>query len=113
MALENVIGGGEEAGLSGVISAAGTTAATATRALAQDTEVSTVASGSGVILNAHFSQGEEMTVYNSTVTSLNVYPPTGMRINSIAASSPMVLPPNTGVMFRCVSSTRIFGVLSA
>ena len=113
MALQNTIGGGDGAGLVGVVSAAGTTQATATRLLAQDSEVSVVGSGSGVILSQFFNQGEEMTVYNSTITALNVYPATGMRINSIAINSPMVLPPNTGVLLRCVSDTRIFGVLSA
>ncbi len=108
MAIQNVIGGGDGAGLTGTVSGAGTTQATATILLSQDSDVSTVASGSGVVLPTQFSPGEEMTVFNSGANALKVYPMTGYQINALPTNGAMTLSTNTGVMFRCVSTTRIF-----
>jgi hypothetical protein len=114
MAIQNVIGGGDGAYLSGTsISAAGTTQATATVLTAQDNDVTTVASGSGVVPTNLFSQGEEITIFNSGANALKVYPMSGFQINALPTNQAMTLATNTGVMFRCVSSTRIFGILSA
>ena len=44
---------------------------------------------------------------------MKVYPPSGMKINALAANAPMTLATNTGCFFKCVSTTRVFGVLSA
>ncbi len=116
MALQNVIGGGTDTGLLETgISAAGTTQATATRIRAQNSDVSTVASGAGVILNEllPIMPNTEQTVFNSGANQLKVYPPSGMQINGLTTNAAMSLAPNTGVLFKCVSSTRVFGVLSA
>ena len=114
MAFVNYIGGGDGAGLTGTgISAAGTTQATATTLRAQENEVTTVASGAGVVMDPLLSASEIQTVFNASSTALKVYPPSGMQINGLPSNTAMILAPNTGVMFRCVSSTRIFGVLSA
>jgi hypothetical protein len=95
------------------VSAAGTTQGTATELAAADNEVTTVASGAGVILSSKLSAGDEQTVFNGGVNPLKVYPPSGMSINSLTANLPMTLAVNTGVLFKCVSTTRVFGVLSA
>jgi len=114
MALLNVIGGGEQAALvATAVTAAGTTQATATELTAADSEVTTVASGAGVVLNRLLTSGEEMTVFNAGLNGLKVYPPTGMKFNSLPANAAMTLSVNTGVFFRCVSTSRIIGLLSA
>lgn len=114
MALQNVIGGASGAGLvASGISAAGTTQGTATELTSEDNEVSTVASGAGVVLNRLLTAGEVHTVFNSGANALKVYPPSGMSINALTVNAGMLLPTNTGCFFKCVSSTRVFGVLSA
>ena len=95
------------------ISAAGTTQGTATRLTAADNEITTVAAGSGVILNADLSAGDQQTVFNAGANAVKVYPPTGFKINALATNASMSLATNTGCLFNCVSSTRVFGVLSA
>lgn len=114
MALSNVIGGAAAAGLvSAAVSAAGTTQGTATELTSEDNEVSTVASGAGVVLNRLLTAGEQQTVFNSGANALKVYPPSGMSINALTVNAPMLLSTNTGCWLKCVSSTRVFGVLSA
>lgn len=95
------------------ISAAGTTAGTATELVNADSEVTTVASGAGVILASRLTPGDEQTVFNAGANPLKVYPTNGMKINALAANAPMLLAVNTGCLFKCVSTARVFGVLSA
>lgn len=95
------------------ISAAGTTQGTATELKAADNEITTAASGSGVILSSSLSSGDSQTVFNAGANAVKVYPPSGMKINALATNNPMLLAVNTGCFFKCVSSTRVFGVLSA
>ena len=95
------------------ISAAGTTQGTATELVNADNEVITVASGSGVVLSSKGTAGDTQTVFNAGVNPLKIYPPSGKSINSMTANLPMILPVRTGCLFKFVSSTRIFGVLSA
>ena len=95
------------------VSAAGTTQGTATELTAADSEVTTVAAGSGVVLSSNLAAGDQQSVFNAGANALRVYPPTGMSINALAANAYMTLATNTGVWFKCVSTTRVFGVLSA
>ena len=95
------------------LSAAGTTQGTATRLTAADNELTTVAAGAGVALASALASGDSQTVFNAGANAVKVYPPSGMRINALAANAPMTLATNTGVIFKCVSTTRVFGVLSA
>lgn len=97
----------------GSVSAAGTTQGTATELTAADSEVTTVAAGAGVILNASLSAGDQQTVFNAGANAVKVYPPSGFKINSLSVNTPMLLATSTGCMFKCVSTTRVFGVLSA
>ena len=95
------------------VSAAGTTQGTATELTAADSEITTVAAGSGVILNSNLSAGDQQTVFNAGANAVKVYPPSGFKINALATNAAMTLATNTGCLFKCVSSTRVFGVLSA
>lgn len=95
------------------ISAAGTTQGTATELVAADSEITTVASGSGVILSSLLSAGDQQTVFNAGANAMKVYPPSGFMINSLSTNAPMLLSVNTGCIFKCISTTRVFGVLSA
>ena len=97
----------------GSFSAAGTTQGTATELTAADSEITTVADGSGVILHSALSSGDLQTVFNAGANAVKVYPPSGLKINALTANAPMLLAVNTGCIFKCVSSTRVFGVLSA
>ena len=95
------------------ISAAGTTQGTATELGAAVSEVTTVAAGAGVVLSASLAAGDEQAVFNAGANAVKVYPPSGFKINALATNAPMLLATNTGVLFECVSATRVFGVLSA
>ncbi len=95
------------------VSAAGTTQGTATELTATDSEITTVAADSGVILHSSLSAGDQQTVFNAGADAVKVYPPSGMKINALSTNAAMLLAVNTGCLFKCVSSTRVFGVLSA
>ena len=95
------------------LSAAGTTQGTATELTAADNELTTVAAGAGVALASALASGDQQTVFNAGANAVKVYPPSGMSINAMPANAPMVLAKNTGCLFKCVSTTRVFGVLSA
>ena len=95
------------------IIAAGTTQGTATELSATDNEITTVGSGAGVVLASKLAPGDEQSVFNAGANPLKVYPPSGFKINAGAANAAMTLAVNTGCIFKCVSTTRVFGVLSA
>ena len=95
------------------ISAAGTTQGTATELTAADSEITTVAAGAGVVLSASLAAGDQQSVFNAGANAVKIYPPTGFKINALATNAAMTLATNTGCIFKCVSSTRVFGVLSA
>ena len=95
------------------LSAAGTTQGTATELTAADNELTTVGAGSGVALASAIASGDSQTVFNAGANAVKVYPPSGMKINSLAANAPMLLATNTGCLFKCISATRVFGILSA
>ena len=95
------------------VSAAGTTQGTATELVNADNEITTAAAGSGVVLSASLASGDSQTVFNAGANAVKVYPPSGMKINALAANAAMTLAVNTGCIYKCVSTTRVFGVLSA
>ena len=95
------------------ISAAGTTQGTATELTAADNEITTAAAGSGCVLSSELAAGDEQSVFNAGANAVKIYPPSGMKINALAANAAMLLAVNTGCIFKCVSTTRVFGVLSA
>ncbi len=95
------------------VSAAGTTQGTATELGAADSEVTTVGASSGCVLSSQLAPGDTQTVFNAGANSLKIYPPSGMQINALGTNLPMTLAVNTGCIFKCISTTRVFGVLSA
>ena len=95
------------------LTAAGTDQSHALELTNADNEVTTVGAGSGVSLSSKIAVGDTQTVYNAGANGLKIYPPRGFKINGLAANAPMTLATNTGCLFKCVSTTRVFGVLSA
>lgn len=95
------------------LTAAGTTQGTALELSNADNEITTVGAGSGVVLSSKLAVGDTQSAYNAGANALKVYPPSGFAINGLAANAPMILATNTGCLFKCVSTTRVFGVLSA
>lgn len=74
---------------------------------------STVAAGSGAILDDQAAAGDEQMIYNAGANALNVYPPSGAAIKPRGANEAISLPTNTGCIFLCISTTQWVGVLSA
>ena len=95
------------------LSAAGTTQGTATELTATDNEVTTVGANAGVALASKLAPGDEQTVYNAGANPLKIYPPSGMTIRPLAANAAMTLAVNSACLFKCVSTTTIYGILSA
>ena len=102
-----IVGGAQN----NAVSAAGTTQGTATAISADVVNVSTVASGAGVILP--LVPGGSMLVYNSGANPLKVYPPLAGAINQIATNGAMTLPQYSSCIFTWISSTQILANLSA
>ena len=94
------------------LSAAGTTQATATALTNAINGLTTVGAASGVILFAG-GTGYTQSVYNGGANAVNVYPPTGAKINNIATNGAHILAINTACTYTFLSATQIFGVLSA
>ena len=57
--------------------------------------------------------GDSIEICNLGANSCKVYPPTGGRINALAANADFNLSPNTAVKLRKFSATRWMGFLSA
>ena len=75
--------------------------------------ITTATSLQGVILYAGVP-GDTQWVYNGVAgVPITVYPPTGAKINQLAANAGMVLAPYTGVVARCLSATQWLANLSA
>ena len=118
---KNVMRGGVSAGAAQAINgnaavvnytAAGTAQGTATAILADTNIVTTATSGQGVILYAGMP-GDDQLVFNATGVDIKVYPPSGAKVNQLAANAGFALAPYTGVVCKCVSSTQWLGFLSA
>ena len=95
------------------ISAAGSVQSTATVLIGTMNMVTTVSSGSGVILFVNATQGGYQVVYNGGANTLKVYPPTSAQINGLAVNAAMILATNTSCAFWFTSSTQVVGQLSA
>ena len=95
------------------LTASGTTQGTALELVNETSDVTTVASGAGVVLSSKLTPGDTQYVFNAGANSLKVYPPSGMKINSLATDASMTLGTSTGCLYKCVSTTRVMAVLSA
>ncbi len=96
-----------------LITAAGTTQATATLLINGLNGIRTAVAGSGVILTPNNLTSDCQVVFNGGANAVNVYPPVGSQINSLSANTPMVLAPNTACEFMWLTNTQIIGLLSA
>lgn len=88
------------------IAAAGTTQATAAALAAKTSVVTSVASGSGVILPLKL--GKERDVYNRGTNALLIYPPSGAAIESNTANASVSLAAGGHATFKCVSATQCY-----
>lgn len=74
---------------------------------------STVAAGTGAILDPNGSQGDAQLIYNGGANVLAVYPPTGAGFNGLAANAPTFLAARSACRFECITSTLWTAILSA
>lgn len=95
------------------LTAAGTTQGTALLIQADANFVSTVASGSGVVLYNGVI-GDNCYIYNDAgANSLTVYPPVNGKINGLATNAGFLLAANSAVFVAKITATRWFALLSA
>ena len=94
------------------LTATGTTQATALLCINGISYISTVASGSGVVLFPG-NPGTSQRVYNAGANTLKVYPASGTQINGLGTNNGMLLAPNTLCEFWNLTSTQTVGNLSA
>ena len=116
-----IMGGGFSAGqvdalvgtVNSSVSSAGSSISDAT-ALTSDLNVlSTVTTTQGVQLPA-MAPGDEIIVYNDTVTECLVYPPSSSyQINQISAGSAHIFPGYTACKYLCVTTTQIVAFQSS
>lgn len=95
--------------VTGSISSAGTTQATATAVVDDINVVSTAAAGSGVIVRSDLSPGDWQVVTNSTSNVLFVYPPVGGALNiggllAKTANQPLSLAPGRTAQILCLTN---------
>lgn len=95
------------------LTAAGTNQATALSITAGVNQFTTVASGTGAVLNTAQTFGVPQVVYNGGANPLRVYPPTSGKINQLATNAAMLLAINTACTFWRVTTAQWIGSLSA
>ncbi len=94
------------------ITAAGSTQGTATALTADTNVITTATSGQGVqIYNGDIADSQ--TIFNQTLVSIYVYPPTGDAVNQLAVNSGFALSSYTGVVVEKVSNAQWLAILSA
>lgn len=94
------------------VTATGTTQDDAYEIVADKTYFSTVASGSGAVLDSDASYGDSRTIYNGGANDLKVYPSTDTQINSLGLNQHILLPVKTTCVFVRLSDVLWTGVLS-
>jgi len=95
------------------ISAAGATQGTATALTNAVNFLSTVASGTGVVLSSSATAGDSQLVYNGGANPVKVYPPSGASINGLATNAAATVGVRQACEFHCGSATQWAAVLSA
>lgn len=111
-----ISGAVKKIGVSGVaaaLTAAGTNQATALSITAAVNQFTTVAAGTGAVLNTAQTFGVPQTVYNGGANPLRIYPPSGGKINQLTTNAAMLLAINTACSFWRATSTQWIGALSA
>ena len=87
------------------LTAAGTTQATALALQAEWNDVTSAASGTGVIINA-FGIGLNSIVFNEGGNTLKIYPPIGCAIDALGTNNPYSLANNAARDFYQITSTQ-------
>lgn len=95
------------------IAASGTTQATATSLTNATNVLSTVSAGSGCVLLSTAGVGDEQLVFNGGLNAVKIYPPSGMKINSLPTDTAVYLGTNSTCRFTMVSLTQWVAELSA
>lgn len=76
-------------------------------------EFTTVASGTGALIPANLSRGDNVLIYNGGANALTVYPPVGESINALSANAGFSVAANKLVKIFKVSNTRWASLLTA
>ena len=89
------------------VTAAGTTAGTATAITGSQIQVTSASTATGIILPATPTLTRFFFIRNliASTAALNVYPPTGGRINNLAANAPIVVPAGESILALCQVQT--------
>lgn len=95
------------------LTAAGTNQATAYQVTSARNQFSTVASGTGAILDSSAAPGDSQLIYNGGANVLKVYPTTGAKINNLATNAAASIGTNTACEFTMMSTTQWVAILSA
>lgn len=95
------------------LTATGTNQATALLLNADDNEVTTTASGTGVILNSNNTLGDSCFVANSGANALLVYAEVGSTINALGTTTGFSVAAGGRALFIKVTATKYFAILSA
>lgn len=95
------------------LTSTGTTQATALTISADANFVSTVASGTGVIVYNGMIGDSCFVMNDGGANALTVYPPVGSKFNNLATNAGFTLGANTPVWVLKVTATRWFAMLSA
>lgn len=105
--------GDEDNGSAGAgITATGSTQGTAYALGAVNSNVTTTAASTGVILPVATAPGEELRVMNYGANSLSVYPPVGGKVNNGSANAAVALASNTlGLYVAVRDATGVFNGL--
>lgn len=72
----------------------------------------TVAAGTGAILDSDSAPGDSQMIYNGGANALSVYPTSGAQINALGTDSAMLLPVKTACEFYKLTATLWTGILS-
>ena len=94
------------------LTATETTQGTAYETTSAKNAFSTVAAGTGAILDSDAAPGDSQMIYNGGSNALSVYPPSGAQINALGSNAAMLLPVRTACEFHCLTTTLWTGILS-
>ena len=94
------------------LTAAGTNETNAYEVTFAKNSFTTVAAGTGAILDSDSAPGDTQMIYNGGANALSVYPTSGAQINALGANEPMLLPIKTACEFYKLTTTLWTGILS-
>ena len=95
------------------LTAAGTSRTDAYEVTFAKNSFTTVASGTGAILDSDAAPGDSQLIYNGGANVLRVYPTTGAQVNNLGTNNPAFLQPKTSAEFFMLTTTLWTAVLSA